>query len=279
MFTSLPEGFQRVLEKLSSSGQAVPLAQVARELLAIKGPIATDLARRVVAAALDRSPETLPAALDAGHLRSGSEANVAGVPLAAAEFVVVDLETTGVSAERDAIVEIGAVRVSKLRAVDTFQTLLREPGAPPLPKAITALTGIDAALLEEAPPASRALAAFRLWLADAPRALFVAHNAAFDARFAQRALDAHGLPPLRVPVLCTRKLARRLLPRLGRYDLDHLCAHFGIANAARHRALGDAEATARALIELLHEALGGHQIANVGDLLDLQTRAPARRRR
>ena len=279
MFTPLPEGFQRALEKLRGSGQAVPLAQVARELLAIRGPIATDLARRVVAAALDRPPETLPAALDAGQLHSGSEANVAGVPLAAAEFAVVDLETTGVAAERDAIIEIGAVRVSRLRAVDTFQTLLREPGAPPLSKAITALTGIDAALLEEAPPPPRALAAFRLWLADAPHAPFVAHNAAFDARFTQRALEVHGLPPLRVPVLCTRKLARRLLPRLGRYDLDHVCAHFGIANTARHRALGDAEATARALIELLHEALSGHQIANLGELLDLQARAPARRRR
>jgi DNA polymerase III epsilon subunit family exonuclease len=279
MFTSLPEGFQRALEKLRSSGQAVPIAEVAKDLLAIKGPIATDLARRVVAAALDHPNEALPAALDARHLRPGPEASVAGLPLAAADFVVVDLETTGVSAERDAIVEIGAVRVSRLRAVDSFQTLLREPGAPPLSKAITALTGIDAALLEEAPPAPRALAAFRLWLAAAPRAPFVAHNAAFDARFTQRALDAHGLPPLRVPILCTRKLARRILPRLGRYDLDHLCAHFGIANASRHRALGDAQVTARALIELLHEALGARQLASVGDLLDLQMRAPVRRRR
>jgi DNA polymerase-3 subunit epsilon len=207
------------------------------------------------------------------------EARVAAVPLAAAEFAVVDLETTGVRAERDAIVEIGAVRVSRLRVGNAFQTLLREPGAPPLPRAITALTGIDAAALEGAPPPAQALAAFRRWLADAPRAPLVAHNATFDARFAQRALEAHDLPPLRVPVLCTRKLARRLLPRLGRYDLDHLCAHFGIANSARHRALGDAEATARALIELLREALGAGDVATLGDLLDLQTRAPARRRR
>ncbi len=279
MFTSLPGGFQRALERLRSSGRAVPLAQVARELLALEGPIPTDLARRVVAAALDYPPESLPAALEARHLRSGAEASVAAVPLAAAEFAVVDLETSGVCAERDAIVEVGAVRVSRLRLVDTFQTLLREPGAAPLPKAITALTGIDAALLEGEPAPAPALAAFRRWLAEAPRAPFVAHNAAFDARFARRALEAHELPPLRVPVLCTRKLARRLLPRLGRYDLDHLCAHFGIANGARHRALGDAEATARALIELLQQALGGGDVATVGDLLDLQTRAPVRCRR
>jgi DNA polymerase III epsilon subunit family exonuclease len=257
----------------------VPLERVARALLALEGPISTDLARRVVAAALDHPADSLPAVLDARLLRPGSEARVAALPLAVAEFAVVDFETTGLSAERNAILEIGAVRVSRLRIADSFQSLLREPGAPPPSRAITALTGIDAALLEDAPPPGRALAAFRRWLAAAPRAPFVAHNAAFDARFARRALDAHGLPPLRVPVLCTRKLARRLLPRLGRYDLDHLCAHFGIANAARHRALGDAEATARALIELLHQALGGGQLRNLGDLLDLQARPPARRRR
>ncbi|HEY5658217.1 MAG TPA: 3'-5' exonuclease, partial [Myxococcota bacterium] len=267
MFTSLPQGFHRALEKLRSSGRAVPLVDVARDLLAIKGPIAVEVARQVVAAALDHPPEALPEALDARHLRTGAEARVATVPLAEADFAVVDLETSGLSAERDRIIEIGAVRVSRLEAVDRFETLLREPGAAPPSKKITALTGIDAALLSDAPPADRALAAFRRWLAAAPRAPFVAHNASFDARFTQRALDAYGLPALRVPVLCTRKLARRILPRLGRYDLDHLCAHFGIANSARHRALGDAQATARALIELLHEALATREVASVGDLL------------
>jgi DNA polymerase-3 subunit epsilon len=72
-------------------------------------------------------------------------------------------------------------------------------------------------------------------------------------------------------------LSRRLLPELGRYNLDHLCAHFGIRNRARHRALGDAEATAHAWIELI--ALAREQRhATVGDLLDLQE-APTRRRR
>jgi DNA polymerase III epsilon subunit family exonuclease len=279
MFTSLPEGFQRTLARLRRSGRRVPLDELARKLLAIEEPIPVDLARRVVAAALDHPPDALPAALEARQLRPGPEARVAELPLAAAEFVVVDLETTGFSAERDAILEIGAVRVSGLRLADSFQSLLREPGAAPLSRAITALTGIDAALLEDAPPPAQALAAFRRWLEAVPDAPFVAHNATFDARFTRCALEAHQLPPLRVPVLCTCKLARRLLPRLGRYDLDHLCAHFGIANAARHRALGDAEATARALIALLHEALAGGEVVNVGDLLDLQTRAPAAIRR
>jgi DNA polymerase-3 subunit epsilon len=279
MFTPLPEGFQRTLAKLRRSGRRVSLAELAGQLLAVEEPIPVELARRVVAAALDHSPEALPAALEARQLRPGPEARVAELPLELADFVVVDLETTGFSTARDAILEIGAVRVSRLRLAESFQSLLREPGAGAPPRAITALTGIDAALLEDAPPPARALAAFRRWLEGVPGAPFVAHNAAFDARFTRRAFEAHDVSPLRVPILCTCKLARRLLPRLGRYDLDHLCAHFGIANAARHRALGDAEATARALIGLLHEALAGEEIANVGDLLDLQMRAPAALRR
>ena len=202
---------------------------------------------------------------------------VHSVALEAARFHVVDLETTGVSAERCAILEIGAVRVARLGCGETFSTLVRPPES--VPPRIEALTGIGDADVADAPPAAHALPAFRRWLAEAPEAPFVAHNASFDSRFTARGLEDAGLPPLEVPVLCTRKLARRLLPGLGRYDLDHLCAHFRIPNGARHRALGDAKATARALVELLRIALEGGAARTLGELLDLQDRAPARRRR
>jgi len=281
MSTALPAGIRRTLERMRAAAapDPVPVADVARALLAIDGPIAPDLARRVVAAALGHEPERVPEALEARHLRPAAETAVADVPLAAADFAVVDLETTGVSSERDAIIEIGAVRVSGLKKVDEFETLVRPPGSGPLSDKIVALTGIDDALLESAPPARRALESFLRWLAATPRAPFVAHNASFDAGFTRRALDAHALPALGVPVLCTCKLARRLLPDLVRYNLDHVCAHFGIANRARHRALGDAEATARALVELLREALAQGRAATVGDLLDLQGRPTGRARR
>lgn len=279
MFTALPPGFHRTLERMRASAVPVPVADVARALLAVDGPIAPDLARRVVATALGHALDRMPDALEARHLRPASETAVADVPLAVADFAVVDFETTGVSSERDAIIEIGAVRVSGLETRGVFQTLVRPPGPGPLSTAIVALTGIDDAMLAEAPPAPRALAAFRRWLAAVPGAPFVAHNASFDAGFARRALEAHALPPLRVPVLCTCKLARRLLPDLVRYNLDHLCAHFRISNRSRHRALGDAEAAARALIELLREALDRGRAATVGDLLDLQRRPTGRRRK
>jgi DNA polymerase-3 subunit epsilon len=132
-------------------------------------------------------------------------------------------------------------------------------------------------MLCDAPPAHRALAGYARWLSEAPGAPWVAHNARFDAGFLGRAFLAQWGRAPGFAVLCTQKLSRRLLPELGRYNLDHLCAHFGIRNRARHRALGDAEATAHAWIELI--ALAREQRhATVGDLLDLQE-APTRRRR
>ena len=121
--------------------------------------------------------------------------------------------------------------------------------------------------------------AMQHWLDATPNAPFVAHCASFDHGFTSRALAHCGLPAYRGPVLCTRKLGRRLVPELGRYNLDSLCAHFGVANCARHRALGDADATAVVLIDLLHLALAKFELRSVGDLIDLERRPPARRKR
>jgi DNA polymerase-3 subunit epsilon len=221
--------------------------------------------------------DAVPEQLAPGELRPAEESAVAATPLERARFAVVDLETTGLS-ERDAIIEIGAVRIDAMRATAQFETLVRPPGPGPLSAAIVALTGIDEAQLAPAPPAARALASFACWLGEAPGAPWVAHNARFDSGFLRRAYRREATRPPPVAVFCTQRLARRLLPRLGRYDLDHVCAQFGIRNRARHRALGDAEATARVWIELLAIARG-RGLATIGDLLDLQDQPVRRRRR
>jgi len=230
-----------------------------------------------VASALGCRAEHLPGAVDVRALPRLVEGSVAGVDLADAEWVVVDLETTGLSPERSTILEIGAVRIAGLRAVAHFQTLV-DPGVP-IPAAITALTGIDRQIVDGAPDLERAIRSFRTWVGPGPGVAFVAHNAPFDARFVRRAFAAHGLPPWPGPIFCTRRLARRLVPDLPRFDLDSLSARFGIANRWRHRALGDAEAAARALLELL--AIGGEAgtLRTVGDLLALQAAAVPPRRR
>jgi DNA polymerase III epsilon subunit family exonuclease len=250
--------------------------ELARELLALDAPIDRALARRIVATALGQAEASLPDRIDARHVRPAEEAAVADVCLPQAEFVVVDLETTGLSPSRSSILEIGAVRVSRSRPTGRFQTLIRPPA--PISRAIADLTGIDDAMLAEAPALRPAVVAFRRWLERAGPAPFVAHNARFDAGFVSRALDDLDLPPLRVPVLCTQRLARRILPDLGRYNLDRVCAHFGIRNSARHRALGDARATAALLVELLQLAQAREGLETVGDLLDLES-GPTRRSR
>ena len=186
----------------------------------------------------------------------------------------------GTTLEMEAsILEIGAVRVSRLAIVERFETLVRPPGEGRVPRAIVALTGIHDAMVAEAPTERRALRAFRKWLDRTPTAPFVAHNASFDHGFVSRALDALELPAYRGPVLCTRKLGRRLLPDLGRYNLDQLCAHFGISNRSRHRALGDADATALALVDLLPIATARFELSTVGELIDFESRPPRPRRR
>lgn len=266
---------RRSLNRFRESGESVGLVELAQQLLAVEAAIEPALARRIVGLALDRAPESLPERLTPADLRPGAEFDVADRRIAAADFVVVDLETTGLDLAGASILEIGAVRVSRLRIVDRFESLVRPPGK--LPRAIVALTGIRDEMVAEAPTARRALGAFCRWLDRTPTAPFVAHNASFDHRFVTRALDSCGLPAYRGAVLCTRKLARRLIPELGRYNLDHLCAHFGVSNPARHRALGDAEATARALIDLLAIAQSRFEIRDLGDLIDLHRRPPAKR--
>lgn len=272
---SLAEPLRRSLDRHGAPDGPLALDELARRLFALTARPAPGLARRLVASALGFGATALPEPLDLQALPRLAAGALAEVELAAAEWIVVDLETTGLAPEASTILEIGAVRVAGLRLVERFQTLV-DPGVP-IPPRITALTGIDRALVEGAPPLGPALRAFRAW-AGAARP-FVAHNAGFDERFVRHALARHGLPGWEGPVVCTRKLARRLLPALRRYDLDHLCAQFGVTNTARHRALGDAEATARALLELLAIGRGEHGLVTLGDLLALQAAPPARRRR
>jgi DNA polymerase III epsilon subunit family exonuclease len=274
----LPDGMRRRLGAMRATGEPVPLVELARRLLALDGPPATGLARRLVAGLLGARPEALPESFGPRELRPAEESAVAATRLERACFAVVDLETTGLSSERDAIIEIGAVRVRQRSIASRFETLVRPPGPGPLSAAIVRLTGIDDAMLAPAPAAHRALAIFARWLAEARGAPWVAHNARFDSGFLRRAFERQWGRAPAVAVLCTQRLTRRLLPRLGRYDLDHVCAHFGVPNHARHRALGDADATARVWIELLTLALA-QGIETVGELLDLQEKPTRRRRR
>ena len=277
MLSQTSDAIRSSLARLRHGGEPIELGELAHRLLALRAPVDPALARRLAASVLGRREASLPPRLGARHLRPPEEAAVAGVPLDRSEFVVVDLETTGLAPDRCAILEIGAVHVSALRPVGRFHSLIRQPQA--ISRAIADLTGIDDAMLADAPAAGPALRGFRSWLERTGPAPFVAHNARFDAGFVAASLARLGLPPLCVPVFCTQKLARRIVPEVGRSNLDSLCAHFGIGNAARHRALGDARATAALLVELIELARSRHGLATLGDLLDLQEAATPKARR
>ena len=188
-----------------------------------------------------------------------------------AEFVVFDLETTGLSPARDRICELGAVRVRGLEVVDSFQSLVN-PGIA-LPEPVARLTGLRREELACAPSAAGVV---RRFLSFAGDALLVAHNAQFDQRFLEQHLLALYGRRLSEPPLCTAALARRLLEgRLRRVGLASLANFFGVATAPCHRALPDAEATAQVLVRLigLSQELGARRVSELRALA-----APRKRR-
>ncbi len=131
------------------------------------------------------------------------------LPLEAARFVVVDLETTGLRPGQSAICEIGAVRVEALLPTGTFQTLV-DPGVP-IPPVIAGITGIEDRDLRGAP---RPAAAVRTFLAFAGRrSVIVAHNARFDLAFLDREIELLTGRRLAAPVVDTVGLARRAARR------------------------------------------------------------------
>ena len=111
-----------------------------------------------------------------------------GLPLSEVTFVVVDLETTGGSATRDAITEVGAVKVRGGEVLGEFQTLV-DPGGP-VPPMITVLTGITDAMLIGAPRIEEVLPAFLEFAGFGPTTVLVAHNARFDVGFLRAVLAA-----------------------------------------------------------------------------------------
>ncbi|WP_412063671.1 DEDD exonuclease domain-containing protein [Rubrivirga sp. IMCC45206] len=182
-------------------------------------------------------------------------------------FVIVDTETTGSRAGDDRIIEIGAARLVGGEIVDTFQQLI-DPGRH-VPQRITRLTGISTAMVYGQPDAAEVMPQFVDFLGDS---VLVAHNLPFDARFLDVALAESGLPPLQNQSLDTLRLARRLLSSLPSKGLSKLTQHFGIKVNGRHRALGDAVATAELLVILLERLRIEFNVTTVEGVLGFQRR-------
>jgi DNA polymerase-3 subunit epsilon len=192
--------------------------------------------------------------------------NTLELPVAAARFVVVDLETTGQSPDMTGITEIGAIRIENGKEVGRFDTLVN-PGRP-IPPYVAKLTGITDEMVSTAPAIEDLIADFVDFASDA---VLVAHNAAFDAALLDQVTRRILARPLGLPSLCTLKLTRCLMPELTKASLDALSEHFQLTSNARHRAMADAEVTAAVLERLI--AIDDGRCKTVGDLLVAQEEA------
>jgi DNA polymerase III epsilon subunit family exonuclease len=201
---------------------------------------------------------------------AGGEVTLAPEPpfpalrLREARFTVLDLETTGGSPAADRILEIGAVKVAGGRLEESFSTLLN-PGVP-IPPFISSMTGIRAEMVAQAPSFLAVAEQVAGFIGDS---VLVAHNLPFDMGFLNRELERNCGFILANPALCTVRLGRKLLPGLPNRRLDTLAEHYGLTFAGRHRALGDAEVTARLLVKFigLLEEMGMEDLRGVGTFL------------
>ena len=185
-------------------------------------------------------------------------------------FVVVDLETTGGKSTEDAITEIGAVKIRGGEVLGEFATLV-DPGRP-IPPYIVQLTGITTAMVYAAPKIEEVLPAF---LEFASGAVLVAHNAGFDVGFLKAAALQCELAWPRFQVLCTVKLARRVLGRdeAPSVKLSALAELFRVSTVPTHRALDDARATVDVLHALIERVgnQGVHSLTELRDYLPVVT--------
>jgi len=232
------------------------------------------VAEHIAAALLAETPTIRR---DAAGLWSLEPARAPGaharLPLDALSYAVVDVETTGGRAlHGDRITELAAVLVRRGEITDVFETLVN-PGRA-IPPRITRLTNISWSMVKDAPP-------FDALCDDVLRVLggqvFVAHNVRFDWGFLNAELGRATGRTLDGPHLCTVRLARALLPHLRSRSLDDVALHYGVGITNRHRAGGDAMATARVFLRLLEGAR--ERGCETWQDLELLLAAAARRRR
>ncbi len=165
------------------------------------------------------------------------------------EFVVFDLETTGAKAPPCRVTEIGAYRVKNGRVLDEFKTLINPEM--PIPPFITALTGIDDAMVREAPVFADIAENLLSFIGHS---ILVAHNSGFDMRFLNHEISlVFGKYRIANPCLCTVLLSRKLLPDILNHKLKTVAEHYQIDLYNHHRAAADAYATAHIFINLLNK--------------------------
>lgn len=191
----------------------------------------------------------------------GMEANLVddGVPIAYGEseqvledatYIVFDVETTGLSAVYNTIIELAAVKIKNGEVIDTFESFANPHE--PISALITNLTGITDDMVKDAPNVDEVVRKYYEWIGEGD--ILVAHNASFDMGFLYEAYKKAELPSVTYPVIDTLELARFLHPELGNHRLNTLAKKYNIELTQHHRAIYDAEATGHLFLKLLEGA-------------------------
>lgn len=183
-------------------------------------------------------------------------------PLKEAEYVVFDIETTGLSVINNKIIELAGVKMRDEKVIDRFATFVNPHER--IPYNIQQLTNINDDMVRDAPELVDVLPKFREFVGDA---VLVAHNARFDIGFIQANLKSLGQPPMDNPVLDTLEMARLLLPNLKNHRLNTLSDRFKVSLENHHRAVDDAEALGYVLFHLIKEA-ENRRITGLAELND-----------
>ena len=176
------------------------------------------------------------------------------------EFTVFDIETTGLSREKDKITEIGAVKIKDGKIIDKFSTFVNPEM--PISEEITKLTGITNEMVKDAPTIKEVLPEFMKFFSNG---ILVAHNASFDTGFIRKAAEVYGYGDIDNTVVDTLELARTLLKDLKKHKLDMVCERLGVSLNGHHRAVNDAQATAEVFIKFI-DMLAEKNIINVDDI-------------
>ena len=191
--------------------------------------------------------------------------NEVDLDLHEATYVVFDVETTGLSAIYNDLIQVAASKMHKGNIIAEFDEFIN-PGHP-ISAFTTDLTGITDDHVRNAKPLKQVLEEFQEFCQDA---VLVAHNATFDVGFMNANYERHGLPKITQPVIDTLEFARNLYPEYKRHGLGPLTKRFGVALEHHHMANYDAEATGRLLFIFIKDVAEKHGVTNLAKLnLDL----------
>lgn len=191
--------------------------------------------------------------------------NLSQTPIEETEFCVVDTETTGLSPRNNNIIEIGIVKISNLKIVDRYHSMIN-PGRA-IPYYITNLTGISDDDVYNAPFFEDIVDEIIEFMGEN---VISAHNLSFDKSFLRAEFRNAGRDLPQNHEVCTLKMARKLYPFLKSKSLGSVCSHLKLKNSGAHRALSDAEVTGKALIKMIKELKKTHRMTSLEELLDYQ---------